>query len=1213
MARPEAMAGLISRDLQSREEALRRFLNDPEHIKKFFSGTLSPEEVKDLSEAPFYIYAFERDRQGRNILIFWNSNKLVSVCDPQAEHKGKFSLLRDNGVYLRQCITLPQMEAYQYLVVLFPVATNYPLQNQYLRSSFAAADYIPPSTLISDTAAPGSMAVKDKGGHPLFYLDFKGQDLPKWIPDALLTTGLCLALFFSLIWLHLTAIRLSENRSPLAGLGILTASVLALLLSVYCFPLPFYLGETAIFSPQLYAASAVFPSLGVLLTDMICLLWILIYLMTRFRWPSSDKTAPFCKSIILLFILIFLAGSAVFPIYVFRTLVVDSRISFDVSNFYGINGFTVVGLVAVCLISGISCLMIYGANRLFNRLSKRIQVKYLWLLIAGGIVYLIYGRQFPAITLSVFWLILFSFLLDLRKRIRERGLFASEMIFWATFIALSATVSIQYFIEVKEGFKRKLFAESIVRQKDNMMEFLFEELADSIRHNKDLQAFIDAPSQEARTIIEENLTASCLRNLNRYEIRFYIFDHEGKPLYNPDTVSLSELQKEKSYSEPAGSRYLFFREHAKNGHSYLAFIPLKENGFTSGYLFLDLALKKTTGENVYPELLQSARFKELQNNAAYSYAVYSDRELTTQAGDHPFPGFLKKGNIPEDSVRIIRGDGYNIEAYQVGAQKTVLILVPQNPLTRSVTLFSYILGIFMVFAMLAFLIRAFFFYILRRDASQRLFHPTIRNRIHLAMLGVVLISFLVIGIVTIWVFTDRYNETNKTRLRSAIKRVERTVQQQLQNNNVPPDAVGFDTATADSRFKKFVSDLASSQNIDINIYNTQGTLNATSQDDIYNKQLLARLLTPDAYYQLTARGKPLLIQNEQIGRLHYLSGYAPVRNEKGAAIGYINVPFFASEKELNYQISNILVALINFYAVVFLISSFFALLITNWITRGLQMVIDRFQKFSLRENEPLTWPHDDEIGLLVKAYNSMVKKVEESTSLLARTERETAWREMARQVAHEIKNPLTPMKLHLQYLQNALKSQHPDILQLTKNVSASLIEQIDNLSHIASAFSDFAKMPEAQPEVFELNETVLKAVDLYINNSRVKVHFENSNEPLRVYADKSQLLRVINNLLQNAVQAIPEDRDGQIGVSLGKEEDTVLISISDNGLGIPEEIREKIFSPYFTTKGSGTGLGLAMSRKIIEFWKGSIWFESEVRKGTCFFIRMPLREASDQS
>jgi nitrogen fixation/metabolism regulation signal transduction histidine kinase len=300
------------------------------------------------------------------------------------------------------------------------------------------------------------------------------------------------------------------------------------------------------------------------------------------------------------------------------------------------------------------------------------------------------------------------------------------------------------------------------------------------------------------------------------------------------------------------------------------------------------------------------------------------------------------------------------------------------------------------------------------------------------------------------------------------------------------------------------------------------------------------------------------------------------------------------------------VTLINLYAFIFLISSLFTVIVTRWITYTFDIIIRQFDKLNLERNDRIEWPYDDEIGTLVKEYNKMVKKVEENAARLAQNEREMAWREMARQVAHEIKNPLTPMKLNIQYLQQAMRNDNPGIKQLTERVSASIIEQIDNLSYIASEFSNFAKMPEAKPEVLELGDLLNMALELYANQDDLDVHIALAGEQLFVRSDRSQLLRVFTNLLENAKQAIPEGRRGQIAVSLTRSGDNAIIAIRDNGTGISEEVARRIFQPYFTTKSSGTGLGLAMTRKIIEFWKGEIHFDTVEDEGTTFIIRLPI-------
>jgi len=1205
MARPAAMAEVVSEDLQEREEALNATLGIPGLIERMFSGTLSVEEVNDLAEAPFYIYAFEQDSVEGNILIFWNSNEVVGVCDQSALSKDDYTLFRNNGFYLKRCIRLSNMESFQTLVVLYPITFSYPLQNEYLRSSFAAAEYIPSSTQIGEIPSANSHAVKAKDGHPLFYLEFKAGDAPKWISDVFMIAALLAALLFTITFLHLIAIWLANNRSKALGLLVIIAFVGLSLSAIYIFGVPFHLQELPIFSTQLYSASSFFPSLGIMLLDMLGVLWIMIFLLSFYNEETQRTGGPISRVLYLVYPVMLIVCTLI-PLYMLRSLVIDSKISFDVSSFYASNFYTVVGLLTIALIAGNAAAFIFWVNSRYNKLCA-FRIKYLSVAVVGLLALKLPTQEGVPPHYAIGWAILFLIFLDLRRFIKDKGLFGSEMIFWSFFIALSATIAIQRFNEVKEGYKRKLFAENIVRQRDDVMEFLFADMADSISNNINLRAFTLMPSQEARTIVEENLVTTYLRSFNRYEMLFYIFDKDGRPLFNTDTLDVGYFFRITDNALPAG-KCLYFRENARDAHYYLAAIPVRDSLQLYGYVFIDMTLKKAANATVYPELLQSARLRQIQNDNNYIYAIYSGRELITQVSDHPFPLYRRRDTLDEGSMRTIEADGYDVVQYKVDPEKTVSIVISKASLTSYLALFSYILGALMIFGAVAAAFRLYFYYILRKDSNERLFRPTIRKRIHLAMLGIVFISFLIIGVVTIWVFVDRYNESNKNKLRAAIKRIERSIQQELEKRNANTDAFAFSSVADEPWFRRYIHELANSHSIDINIYNALGALTTTSQDEIYNKLILARLMMPDPYYQLSSQNRVLLIEDEQIGKLRYLSGYVPLRNERGDAIGYINVPYFSSQKELNYQISNILVALINFYALVFLISSFFALIITNWLTRGLQMIIDRFEKFNLQQNEPLVWEHDDEIGLLVRAYNNMVEKVEESTSLLAQSERESAWREMARQVAHEIKNPLTPMKLNIQYLQQALRNNHPNIQQLTENVSASLIEQIDNLSHIASAFSDFAKMPEAQPEEIELNELLFKAAEIYVNSSRIDVSFEAFEKPLKVYADRSQLLRVITNLIQNAVEAIPDDRDGRITVRLREEEGNALIEVEDNGSGIAQEVIDKMFSPYFTTKGSGTGLGLAMTKRIIEFWKGKIWFETSASEGTTFYVKLPVLE-----
>jgi len=301
------------------------------------------------------------------------------------------------------------------------------------------------------------------------------------------------------------------------------------------------------------------------------------------------------------------------------------------------------------------------------------------------------------------------------------------------------------------------------------------------------------------------------------------------------------------------------------------------------------------------------------------------------------------------------------------------------------------------------------------------------------------------------------------------------------------------------------------------------------------------------------------------------------------------------------------VTIINLNAFIVLIAGVIALFITNRITRSFSVIGDKMKAITLgRTNEVIEWNKEDEIGELIKQYNKMVLQLEQSAGALAKSEREGAWREMARQVAHEIKNPLTPMKLSIQYLQRAIQSNQPNVKELTSSVANTLIEQIDHLSKIAADFSQFANIGNKRVETIDLHNVIGSLLDLYSTNPKVRVNWRALPQPLTMQADKTHMNRLFTNLLTNAVDACSERSSCEVTISEKITGDDVTVSIRDNGDGIPLETQAKIFTPNFTTKTSGTGLGLAMCKGIVEQAGGTIWFETQENKGTTFFVRLPL-------
>ena len=398
--------------------------------------------------------------------------------------------------------------------------------------------------------------------------------------------------------------------------------------------------------------------------------------------------------------------------------------------------------------------------------------------------------------------------------------------------------------------------------------------------------------------------------------------------------------------------------------------------------------------------------------------------------------------------------------------------------------------------------------------------------------------------------------------------------------------------------------------VDVNLYSPQGRLIATSRPEIFKDGLSSTLMDWQAFSQLNYFNDSYYFHKEKIGENSYYSAYVPFFNERNQLLAYINLPYFARQDDLKKEISTFLVTFINVYVFFIIVGIFLALVVSNYISRPLRILASRISQFSYgKHNEKIEWKRKDEIGQLVDEYNRMVDELVKSAELLARSERETAWREMARQVAHEIKNPLTPMKLSIQHLEKAWKDHTSDWDERLNRFTKTMTEQIESLSAIASEFSDFAQMPVTKPEPLDLNEILGNVKALYQDTSKIRFEFRyDSQLPHTIMGDRKQLMRVFTNLINNAVHAIGNTEEGIITFDLASIANKYSIKISDNGRGISPELSDRIFQPNFTTKSGGMGMGLAIVKSIIQGLGGEISFTSKVGTGTTFILIFPTQE-----
>ena len=613
--------------------------------------------------------------------------------------------------------------------------------------------------------------------------------------------------------------------------------------------------------------------------------------------------------------------------------------------------------------------------------------------------------------------------------------------------------------------------------------------------------------------------------------------------------------------------------------------------------------KRINYESQFPELLTANSLSIFNKYQNYAIAKYVNGKLCYQKGDFQFPLFLRH-TLPLKQNHSFFKRNNRLWSYYPLPNHTALVIVQEGiNWLDGVIIFSYLFGISIIIILFIILYRLYASLFVLKEYKSHLIAFNFRKKTHYAMLSLVLVSFLILGTVTISFLFLRFEQNNNNNLLSTAQKFKEPIQEYIFNKHL----YAVDSSVIDSiKLQHLLTTINPNTHADVNIFDLSGKLLSTSNIQLFNQGIVAPILSRDAMRLLSVYASSILCLDDKIGLLQFKVAYMNLYDELGNTIAYVSMPIYTSEKEIRYQITYLIVAMTNLYAFIFVLSTLLAFVVTNGLTSSFNLIIKQFQRVNLQKNETLEWPYDDDIGLMVAEYNKMVKKLEESAHQLAQTEREDAWKEMAKQVAHEIKNPLTPMRLNLQFLQNAIKNKQDNTLEITRKVTDSLIEQIDNLNYIASEFSNFAKLPDPQIAVFSLNTILESSVSIYKNESTITISLSLPPRPIIIKSDKSHLLRVFSNLLQNAVQSIPEGKEGLIQVNLYIQNQLAVVQVKDNGSGIPSSIRENVFIPHFTTKNAGSGIGLAMTKRIVEYWHGSIWFESIESEGTDFYVALPF-------
>lgn len=607
-------------------------------------------------------------------------------------------------------------------------------------------------------------------------------------------------------------------------------------------------------------------------------------------------------------------------------------------------------------------------------------------------------------------------------------------------------------------------------------------------------------------------------------------------------------------------------------------------------------------------LVNSTTYQEEESFSSYDYAIYIGNKLYATNGHGTF-GVNLTGSLVKEEPFFHKEDDYveyvkSVSDGRPGVSRTIVVRYPRQAISEVFTTFSLVFYFF-GFAMLVFMVfPAFFAGLVEKGFS--IGALPIRTKIRGAL---VLVSIApILGIILfLYPFIDnRFNEQARAEIIEETRRIAKLVQKDLQQieGRVEWSVITHSVENA-------LAELGQTVPYDVNIFDHEGRLISSTELALYQSDILSGLMNADAHTDLRYGFFSNLVLEENIGNLSFLAGYQPVVGRGKRPIAFINVPFLKKKKELNEEVFGLLAYLANIYLLAFLLVGLIAVLVSNAITKPLSLIQQRLSTTTFGNvNQPINYDSNDEIGAIVSAYNGMLDKLSASEQRLKATQRELAWKQMARQVAHEIKNPLTPMRLGIQHLTRSWETQAPNLAKMFPKVMKTLLSQIDSLVNIANSFSQFARMPEPVKAQLSLNEIMNNVADLYSQTEGVNFDIKIPKEEFPIYADKDQLSRALGNIIKNGIQAMDMDEGGDMRINMKTNGGTAYIEIADTGRGMSEEIKKRVFEPNFSTKTSGMGLGLAIVRRIIETSGGDITFQSEEGVGTTFFIELPSAEST---
>ena len=1158
-------------DLNRLEQKAEKTLDDLSKI--IIHNTIDSVYNYSFSSNEIAYYVFENGN-----LVFWSDNH-TDIRSIKLNGSTQWHYQKLKNAY---CIVKNIQQGSFQIAAVIVVKYNFPFENKHLSNIFNGHIDADKSIELIDGLQTDPYAVFTSSGNYLFSL--QKNEMPIYNDSWGYLGFICFSLaFLLLIYIYVQSPEiLNKKKISIKQFVIISLFVSVIVaLSMY-FGFPNLLYWNHVFSSFEYASNPLLASIGHL--SIATVFFTACSYLFFFRVRFVVKISLFQKTILQFVFVIFY----LLVYYILYGIVAHSSIQLVLLQFQDIT-FLGIWVHWLMLLWGISLTLVFFKTHPFksnNNSKKTIRLSILIdvaLIITASIICLVWIPNDILqiiIPLIVFLALYYSFF-SITKRINIYGFaFIWVLVFELFFLVNSIIIN-----QDKNSLKYSVLAENIFIngniENDNMAEILLEELDSQLSNDVKLKNIAVHPDSINK--LNEYLNSNYLGGFwNKYDMRVNV-------LY---ANSLGQIQYQQLLNQSGiiiKNTHFYSIPASNNAMTYLGRFNAQSVENDSIIVFLEFYPRKNFKSYSFPELLIS-NTTDIQANLQIAVAKYHNNELIYASQFNLFPQFLDSLSSNKSKHYTANYDGGKLYLYQPNA--TDQIAITQLVQTNLIDYIYYFLYTLLIYSLICwFFVWLFLNYKLK---SQIRFSLTAKFQFLFIIL--LILSFLGIFYVSVNYIQKKYEQEQISHIDSKKNYIQKALQDSYfwitDLSLISRQKLNFD-----------LQELSYIYQTDIHVYDIHGELVGSSQPLLFNKHLISRQISSVPYF----KDASVINQKEHIGSLEYLTGYTDFLNGDYLQLGFIAVPQFMSQEETQREIEGFLSVIIHIYLIIIILAVLISLFIGRQLSAPMKLIESKLREMRFgHRNEKIDYRLNDEIGQLVSQYNKTVDELEKSANLLAQTERELAWKTMARQIAHEINNPLTPMKLTIQQLQRTKKMGDENFDAYFEKSSQTLIEQIDNLSRIAGTFSNFARMPEAQFSRVDLAAKVYSTVQLYVNNQEhIKLNFIGKQDGIYILADGEQLSQVFNNLIKNAIQSIPYNSKGVVNISIEHNIQEVTVKIEDNGCGVPIDIAEKLFTPNFTTKNTGMGLGLTISKNIIEITGGRVSFVENELQGTTFIVVFP--------